>query len=79
MELILVDSVIHHRLRVPPLRRHEAVALHHCDVEVGAGAGGLVLDVEVALVVDLLDFVVVHVVVVGAGGFDVGVAVVDAG
>jgi len=81
MELVLVDSIIDDHLGVPTLCRHKSLALYHVDVFVGGsrerGGFGVVLDVEVFLVVDFLELVLVHVVVVGVGS--VAVAVVSAG
>lgn len=80
VEFVLVDFVIDDGFGVPALSGDEAAALDDGDVVVGDNGGGeegVVLDVEVLLVVELLHFVLVHLVVVGAGG--VTVVVVGAG
>lgn len=79
VELVLVNSIIDDHLGVPTLCRHKSLALYRVDVFVGSGRGGfgVVFDVEVFLVVDFLELVLVHVVVVGAGS--VAIAVVSAG
>lgn len=85
VELVLVDFVVDDGVGVPALRGHEALALDDGDVVVssgGSGGGGggdegVVLDVEVLLVVELLHFVLVHLVVVGAAA--VAVVIVGAG
>lgn len=85
VELVLVDFVVEDCVGVPALRGHEALALDDGDVVVssgGSGGGGggdegVVLDVKVLLVVELLHFVLVHLVVVGAAA--VAVVIVGAG
>lgn len=86
VELVLVDFVVEDCVGVPALRGHEALALDEGDVVISGGGGGggggggdegVVLDVKVLLVVELLHFVLVHLVVVGAAA--VAVVIVGAG
>lgn len=81
VELVLVDPIIDDHIGIPTLCRHKSLALYHVDVFVAGsrerGGFGVVLDVEVFLVVNFLELVLVHVVVIGAGS--VGVSVVSAG
>lgn len=80
VELLLVNPIIDNHLRVPTLSGNEAIALDNGDVFVPSSARRgfrVVLDVEVLLVVDLLELLLVHVVVVGSG--PVGVSIVHAG
>lgn len=70
MEFLLVDFVVDDGVGVPALRGDEAATLDNGDVLVGSDGDreeGVVLDVEVLLVVELLHFVLLHLVVVGAG------------
>lgn len=70
MEFLLVDFVVDDGFGVPALRGDEAATLDDGNVLVDSGDDreeGIVLDVEVLLVIELLHFILLHLVVVGAG------------